>query len=196
MKNRDYPFFDAEAFADKKNLYLIAITCWVVILPSIAGLIWSLANWEKYSRICVRVFTGIEYECGLAPNVYGISLSLLIFFSLIFILFWFTIDLKRPVLGTNRKGIFINQKFFKRTVVGWDEFSKINKLQNGSLELYFRHPEQIVARQPAHYRFLLKTTYIKKKLPFVIEPDLKNINLIEVIEKYWRAFGPDAEEIT
>ena len=173
------------AYRNKKKYKHKIIAGLIVLAISVAAVIWAELNWEEYSELRRFPFLGnIEMEVGLAPTSYGFGWTFIILIPIIIAVDKLFSDYSRPGIGVNTEGFFINLNLFKNLFIEWDQFEKIEKARGGGLLLYLKNPDKIIASQPMVSRWLLEKTYVRNKMPIQIHFKIKNIGIIEFIERY------------
>ena len=172
------------AYRNKKKYKHKIIAGLIALASAIATVIWAEINWEQYSELRRFPFLGnIEMEVGLAPSSYGLGLTIIILIPIAYLVDKLFSDYNRPGIGVNTEGFFINLSLFKNLFIEWDQFEKIVKAQGGGLLLYMKHPDKVIASQPALSKWLLEKTYVRNKMPIQIHFKIKNLGILEFIER-------------
>jgi hypothetical protein len=173
------------AYRNKKKYKRKILFGIFVFTISLIAVIWAELNWERYSELRRFPLLGnIEMTVGPAPTALGWGLTFIILIPIIIAVDKLFSDYSRPGIGVNHQGFFINLSLFKNLFIEWDQFEKIEKTSSGGILLYMKNPNEIIASQPRISRWLLKKPYVKNKMPIQLHNKVKNISILEFIERH------------
>ncbi len=150
--------FEIELWADKAKMKrILYIILFIAVLAWAAHFIGSVC-WDKYS-VPAQTLRGTSGRFGWPVTLYWWGMFIGIIAPGCFVLIYFILNKKAPSLALDPTGLFINQQLIGKTLVPWNDISRIEKEQQGKvsiLHIYFKNPQQIIEQQSSSRQVFLK----------------------------------------
>jgi hypothetical protein len=155
MEQNNY-LFELEILTDKRKMKRILQWIGIFFTAAWATHFIGLANRDIN---CVHIAAVTVSDHGWPLTLYWWGLIIGTITPVCFLLTYFILTKKSPSLALNNEGLFVNQQFISKMLVPWSDISRIEEERQGKvsvLNVYFKNPQQIIARQTFFSQLFLK----------------------------------------